>query len=328
MLQGEGALPLFGWEAVPRGVKQQSVLRVEAGGYSTDLPLLVVRGRTPGKTLLVSAGVHGDEYEGIQTVFEIYQQLSPESLSGSFIGLPVANPPAFWNGSRISPLDNGNLARVFPGSANGTITQAIAFAIDQMLFPVADFYLDLHSAGVMCEMPCMVGYSQSDAEAKDAAMALGMPVVWSHPTIAPGRTISSAIARGIPALYTEARGAGRIHEDDLRVYERAVRNLMKHLAIIPGDMEVGPEPLMLHGDGNLDVGMESKQAGFLVSSVRILDLVKRGQPLGRLVDLWGRTLEEFAAPRDGRVALIHACPQVRPGEPLFLVAGELPQSSA
>jgi predicted deacylase len=123
-------------------------------------------------------------------------------------------------------------------SANGSPTEAIAFYFDRDILPRADLYLDLHSAGVKCAMPTLVGYHEPDTAARDAALVFGAPYVWCHPTVAAGRTVSAAIARGIPALYAEARGAGRIDPGDLLCYRRGIDNLMRHLAILPGEPEI------------------------------------------------------------------------------------------
>jgi predicted deacylase len=296
-------------------------LKFEAGGHSLALPVILVRGARTGKTLVVTAGVHGDEYEGIQAILEISRELDPASMAGDFLAVPVANPPAFWNGTRTSPLDGGNLARVFPGDRQAGPTAAIAWHLTKSILPLADFYLDLHSAGVKCLMPTLIGYDAADERSREAAFLFGTEVVWAHPTIAPGRTISAARAMGIPCLYTEARGAGRIDPDDLQVYRRGVRNLLRHLGIISGVPETVPCRYHLIGDGNIHESVSATKSGFLMPEVDLLEPVNRGRRLGTLVDLKGCTIEEYAAPCDGLVALIHACPLVSPGEPVFLVTG-------
>ena len=71
---------------------------------------------------MVIAGVHGDEYEGVRTILDTYQSLNPDDMCGDFLAVAVANPPAFWNGTRLSPLDRANLARAFPGSLDAVPT--------------------------------------------------------------------------------------------------------------------------------------------------------------------------------------------------------------
>jgi predicted deacylase len=312
--------PPFDWNAIRPGEKVAASLAIPSYG-DLAFPVLVVRGASAGPTLVVSAGVHGDEYEGIQTIFDVFRALDPSRMKGSFLAVPLANPPAFWNGTRTSPLDGGNLARVFPGDPAGTATQAIAYQFDQRILPRAVLYLDLHSAGVKWAMPTLVGYHANDDAAETAAQVFAAPVIWKHPTIAPGRTVSAAAARGVPSLYCEARGGGRIHPDDLTVYRRGVFNLLRHLGILDGELEAGPVPLRLYGDGNIDNGVSATQPGFLTPRVELLQPIEKGQLLGTLHDVWGGTIEEFAAPRSGVVVLIHACPLVHPDEPLFLITG-------
>lgn len=311
------------WQEHARGARYQLSIPVAAGGHEVELPVLLVRGAVDGKTLAVTAGIHGDEYEGVRTIFDVVAELDPAAMSGDLLCVPVANPPAFWAVTRCSSLDGANLARVFPGTTDGTITEAIAQAIDQQILAHADFFLDLHSAGVRCLMPTMVGYDASDVRAEAAARIFGTPVIWAHDTIAPGRSVSAAQARGIPWLYTEARGAGRIHPDDLLVYRRGVFHLLRHLGILPGSPEIIRPDRFLFGDGNIDASITTQRSGFLIPAVELLETVSAGQSLGTLTDLWGNPQEHFTSPRDGVVALIHACPVITgSSDPLFLITGE------
>jgi predicted deacylase len=305
-----------------RGLRHDFDLRVSNAGHEIDIPVILLRGARPGRTLLVTAGVHGDEYEGVRTILELAAEIDPATMAGDLLCAPVCNPPAFWEVTRTSPLDGGNLARVFPGDPNGTPTAAIAHKIDNELLVYADFYLDLHSAGVRCLMPTMVGYDASDARAAAAAEIFGAPVVWSHDVIAPGRTVSAARDRGIPWLYAEARGAGRIDPCDLAVYRRGVLNVMRHLGILEGAPSGEAPSRRLHGDGNIDASVTTDRHGFLIPEVGLLDRVLGGQLLGKLVDLHGHLLEEFRSPRAGVVGMIHICPVIRGGDPLFLITGE------
>ena len=181
-----------------RGAKHRLVLPVVAGRHRIELPVIMVRGSKAGPTLAVTAGIHGDEYEGVRTIFDVVEQLDPVSMSGDLLCVPVANPPAFWAVSRCSPLDGANLARVFPGKSDGAITEAIAHAIDCEILARADFFLDLHSAGVRFLMPTMVGYDSADVRAEAAARIFGTPVIWAHDVIAAGRSVSSGLSSSRP----------------------------------------------------------------------------------------------------------------------------------
>src|SRR5437867_8945971 len=128
-----------------RGQKHR--LELEISG-DIRIPVLLARGAAAGKTLVATAAVHGDEFEGVQAIFDCFQELDPAQMCGDFLAVPVANLPAFRAGARLSPLDNANLARCFPGALDSGPTAAIAWHLDRSILAHADFYLDLHSGGV------------------------------------------------------------------------------------------------------------------------------------------------------------------------------------
>ena len=102
-------------------------------------------GKNPGKTLVVTAGVHGREYVGIQTLFTFAEDILREEINGRLILIPVVNEEGFYQGSRqIVPADGINLNRAFPGDIHGTRTWRLAAALETCLYPKADFLLDLH----------------------------------------------------------------------------------------------------------------------------------------------------------------------------------------
>jgi predicted deacylase len=313
----------FNLASLPRGARHRLRLTFDTPSRQLGFNLLVARGANPGPVLLVSAGVHGDEYEGVQAIFDTWKMLEPAAMQGDFIAVPALNEPALRNRTRTSPLDEMNLARVFPGNPNGTPSEALAWYFDQYVLACATLYVDLHSAGVLCEMPALAGYDASDTRSLDAATVFGAPVLWGHPNIPAGRTVSAAKARDIPAIYVEARGAGRIHPADLEVYRRGLRNLLHYLGILSGAPEPCAAELHLFGDGNIDESITASADGFLVPAVTILQPVEPGELLGQLLDFSGELIEDYRASRAGRVALIHACPLTHAGEPVFLVTGAL-----
>jgi predicted deacylase len=287
---------------------------------TADVPLLLLNGSRPGKTLVVTAGVHGDEYEGVRAILEVVQELSPQTMSGRLIAVPVANPPAFWQGMRTSPVDGQNMARIMPGSSTGTFSERIAFTLAHNVIDFADFYLDLHSGGITYRMPSMVGYSTTDPRSTAAAAIFGASILWGHEQIAPGRTISYAASKGIPWLYTEARGAGRIHPQDLEMMKSGIYNLLRHLGILPGAPPSAAIQWRLQGEGDTDAGVTATKTGFLLHKVHLLQTVQKGQLLGTLVSPTGELLEEYRAEKAGIVGMVHEFPIVQPGDSLFLLA--------
>ncbi len=115
-------------KALPPGSRATDWLDIalRPDGSSWRLPFLHAKGLSDGPMLLVIAGVHGDEYEGIEAVPAVHRAVDPADLAGTLALVPICNPPAFEACDRSSPVDGMNLARVFPGSSQGSISERIA----------------------------------------------------------------------------------------------------------------------------------------------------------------------------------------------------------
>jgi predicted deacylase len=294
------------------------------GGESVGFPVVVVNGSRPGKTLVAMAGVHGDEYEGVQALYELYHQLNPEKMSGRLIAVPIANLPAHRAVSRHSPVDFVNLARIFPGRKDGTLSERLAHYLSELIIARGDFFIDLHSAGIRYLIPPMVGYGISDTEqgrvAEQAAHTFGTPVVWGHPgEVPPSRTISEANRRGIPWLYTESSGGARIRPDELRYYTNGLMNLLRFLKIVPGEVDSSNPRYYLVGKGDIDDAISCNSSGFFVPAVNVLDQVSPQQAIGTVKDVFGDNLEEIRSDRGGYVILLRALPVVNPGDTVCVI---------
>ena len=315
-------------EAVSSGAKETFYLDVAPlpDGDTLRLAVLVARGQAAGPTLLVLGGVHGDEYEGPHAVRTVFRALAADQLCGTFIGVPVTNVPAFAAGTRSSPLDGLNLARVFPGSRTGTPTERIAYQVGNHLIGRCDLLIDLHSSGTHAAMPTLVGYYAHDSavgqRSRAAAFAFGAPVVWGHPSVAPGRTVSEATERGIPWLYTECPGGGWLHQDTAALYARGVTNVMRQLGMLPGDPEHEPAHYHLYGSGRIEDALAVRSSGFLLPAVGLLDRVRPGDLLGQVHGLAGEVHEELRANAAGVLIFMRTTPAVAPGDLAFMVTGE------
>jgi predicted deacylase len=290
-----------------------------------ELPLLLARGRSDGPRVAVLGGVHGDEYEGVTAAAAIWREVDVEVLRGSLAVVPVCNAPAVDAGTRSSPVDDRNLARTFPGSPEGSLTERIADVLSRSVIRNSDFLIDLHSAGQHYAMPLLAGcYAAADElgrACEAAALAFGAPVYWAHPGIAPGRSLSVALDAGIPNLYVECGGGGRVRPDDLAAYRLGVRRVLAHLGCLPPLPPAPPPRLRLRSTGDLDTWLTIAADGVLLQLARVLDTVTRGQTLGVVVDPRdGETLQTLAAPFDGVVVMARRTARVRPSDGAYMVA--------
>ena len=127
-----------------------------------------------GPTALLTGGNHGDEYEGPIALYRFAARDKIDDIQGRVIVIPAMNYPAFREASRVSPIDQVNLNRAFPGRADGTVTQIIADYFSRVLLPGTDYVLDMHSGGKTLEfLPFSACHRLQDSEQEaqcDAAM--------------------------------------------------------------------------------------------------------------------------------------------------------------
>lgn len=317
----------FDLSSLPRAAKTRQSLELSGrpGEGDWSLPLMSITGDTDGPTLLVMAGVHGDEYEGITAIPQVFAAIESEQLHGTLVMAPVCNPPAYRAAQRSSPIDGLNLARVFPGAINGSITQRIAYWIGEKLLRHADLMVDLHTGGIAYELPLLVGYVHDDGALGQASLAaasaFGAPVLWGHPPpLPPGRSLSTATDLGIPCAYTEAPGKAGIDPDVVDCYREGVFNVMKHLGMLSGDPVRRVLKHHLVGHGDLDSVIAASVAGLFQRERDLLDEVVAGQRLGVIRDESGLILEEIIAKSAGVVIMLRGLPRVEAGDGLVHIA--------
>ena len=195
------------------------------------IPIVVIKNGA-GPTALFVSGNHGDEYEGQVALSNLAKSLDPSQVKGRVIILPMANFPAAMAGRRTSPIDEGNLNRTFPGDADGTVTQQIAFFIEHVLIPLADVVCDLHSGGSsLMYVPCALIKRASDPKRHDQQVALlrafGSPLAYisggGNGTGTDSTLMGGVERAGKLAVGTELGGTGQVTPAALRIVVRSQR---------------------------------------------------------------------------------------------------------
>jgi predicted deacylase len=251
-----------------------------------------------GPSVLLMAGNHGDEYEGQVGLCKAIRSLEPGDIHGRVIAVPAINLPAALAGARVSPLDNVNFNRAFPGDPNGTPTCAIAHYVDSVLFPVVSFFLDLHSGGSSLDYIPFVsmrtsGDASLDVRAMAALRAFAAPVgiVWAH-TIDTGFAQTAALRHGLVSLGGEFGGGGSVSLAGLGIVERGIRRFLVHAGCMrPGSLpSETPSSTRVMEVRNRNYFVLAPDAGLFEPCVALGDTVEAGQVCGQVhfVDNPGR----------------------------------------
>ena len=252
------------------------------------IPITVVKNGA-GPTALLSGGNHGDEYEGPIALFDLAARLDPKKISGRVIILPAVNYPAFRAGTRTSPIDGGNLNRLFPGRPDGSVTEKIADYLQRRLLPLADFVLDIHSGGKTLEfVPFAAAHVLSD-KAQQSRCVAAMKAFNAPYSVLQleidnvGMYDTAAEEMGKIFVSTELGGGGSASARTADIARRGVGNFLKHAGILDGEIEgQGSIALEMPDDRCL---MCSETSGLIEYCVDLGGTVEAGQVIARVHDI-------------------------------------------
>lgn len=301
--------------------------RLEVGRFADSsmltIPVMVVNGTGEGPTLYIQAACHGVELNGIEVLRRLVATISPSQLRGALIVVPVANVVAFTHRTRQTHWDLEDMNRVWPGKPNGNMSQRMAHVLYQAGVAQADYLIDLHTgSGTMVTHIRMA----TEGESGILAQVFGTELLVKEAMDEgfkerryDGKLRIVADQAGIPGITPELGGHSRLQEEIVQVGLRGVRNVMKHLAMIDGQLELPPEQTVVSYDSNSI--LRATLGGLFVAAVTPGQRVQAGQEIGRLYDVATfDTLEVYRAPYDGLVMLYTEDPVRHFGDSIATIA--------
>ena len=283
------------WQATP-----EAALHVFCAGDESD-----------GPTVLVTAGIHGDEYEGPAALALLARELRDKELRGRVLLAPVVNPLARLTGTRLTQQDGKNLARSFPGRRDGSETERLAAAVFEHLLLPSSFLIDLHSGGVEYLFVPVAGF-YGDIElgnaSYQAARSFGLTSLWQLPPTA-GVLSYEAMRLGKVAIGHEYLGAGQLSWEGTLAYLEGTKNCLRGWLILHEDKPCTlPEQLCFTGDWLL-----SSATGLFVSYAALGSAIEEGARLAEIRNERGEVLETFDAPFAGHVLGLRSKAHIQAG---------------
>jgi predicted deacylase len=283
------------------------------------VPIAVVRGGD-GPTALVTAGVHGDEYEGLAIARRLIAELKPADVPGRIIIMPGVNWPAVEARSRISLIDLQNMNRAFPGDASSGPTAMIADFISRVLLPQTAVAIDLHSGGAKSVFtPCGYVYGMGSRDFRAAklaaAHAFGAPVTAVVKATSSRGSLSAACeSHGVVMVATELGGAALLDRKALAIGHAGTLNLLRHGGILAG--EAKPTRTALHHTASADAFVMAPIDGLFEAAASLDDHVAAGDLAGQIwpMDDLSRAPVEVRFTVGGRVLCTRTMPMVRRGD--------------
>ncbi len=309
---GWGPLSILGREVEP-GDKRRLFLRASesfAGG-AVDMPVLVTRGASPGPTVCLTAGVHGDELNGIEIVRKLFEKTSPRHMSGMLIGVPVANLHGFRRSSRYLP-DRRDLNRFFPGHPAGSSASRIANALFEGVVRRCDALVDFHTGSFHRTNLPQIRANLRNPSTLTLARAFGSGVV-VHSDGMPGTLRRAATDAGIPAITYEAGEPMRFQNEEIDRGMAGVTSLLAELGMLDGARGGGDRHRIYYRTRWVRVN----DGGIFITDRRLGERVEAGDLLGTVTDPVSNERSKVIAPFSGRIIGMALSQVVIPGFAAF-----------
>lgn len=291
-----------------------------------NIPLAVIRGRSPGPTIALISGLHGGEFAGTVALQRVIRQVDAQLLSGTILVAPLVNINAFERLTpRINPIDGVNMNRAFPGKADGTQTQRAANILTRELLVAADYVIDYHGGDLIEDQHpyaywVRTGRPDIDEPERRMLRAFGAPYVIDfhvdNLSAAESHLLpTQAVALGRPVITVDAGRAGTYSEADIVLLAGGTLRVLAELGMLPGQVEPQPEPIFIQST----VYVNAPVSGVFFPSVSRGEAVRAEQEIGRITDIFGRPAATIVAPVSGVILYLNSTPSSVAGEQLFYI---------
>lgn len=287
---------------------------------SVDVPIIIERAKKPGPTVLFTAGIHGDEVNGVEIVRQLIAKGINKPKCGSVICIPVINIFGFINLSRDFP-DGRDLNRVFPGSKDGSLASRVAYKLMNEILPVVDFTVDFHTGGSNRFNSPQVRIVKNNTTLDDLATIFGAPFVLYSKNL--NKSFRNTCYKlGKPMLLYEGGKSLHIDDDITNTAVNGSKRILSHLGMLRSSFKVSkPKRACVFIEESR--WQRANFSGMFKASVAISTKVKKGQLIGNITDPYGKFNHFVKAEFSGYIINVNHAPVVYQGDALYHIATKL-----
>nr|WP_321227352.1 succinylglutamate desuccinylase/aspartoacylase family protein [uncultured Psychroserpens sp.] len=303
---------------------QNAVITFEVAKLHTrntlDVPIIIERSKKPGPTLLITAGIHGDEINGVEIVRQIIAKGINKPKKGTIICVPVVNVFGFLNMNRLFP-DGRDLNRVFPGSANGSLASRVAHLVMKEIIPHVDFAMDFHTGGADRFNAAQIRITREEPRLTELAHIFGAPFIYYSNNI--NKSFRNACSKaGVPMLLFEGGKSFNIHDNITNTGVNGAKRVLHHLGMLNSKFKVSKpktEAIIIEDSKWL----RAKFSGMFKATAAINSYVKKDDVLGNITDPYGSFNHFVKAPNAGYIFNVNESPIIYQGDAIFHISTSL-----
>ncbi|MFT6631291.1 MAG: putative deacylase [Bacteriovoracaceae bacterium] len=265
-------------------------------GVPWKVPLIIIRGAEKGPILGVTAALHGDELNGISTIFKLIKEIDPKKLKGTLVLVPISNVPGYLMNQRHFS-DNVDLNRIMPGKPEGSTSDLYAHQFISKIVSKFTYLLDLHTAS-HGRVNSLYLRADIDSEETRTLAYLQNPQIIVRKFDVSGTLRGWANDNGIPAITIEIGNSNAFQHSLIDETLEGILNTMKYYEMIEGEVED------LVTDATVcdnSYWIYSNKGGIADVFPNLADKVKAGEVIAKIYDVFGHVKEEIKADRSGVV---------------------------
>lgn len=313
-------LIILGQEIVP-GKNYELNLSVAKLHTSTpvQIPIHVNRAKEDGPTVVLMAGMHGDEINGIEIIRRIIHRKLNKPTKGTVICIPIFNIFGFLNLKRELP-DGRDLNRSFPGSPTGSLASQFAYQFMKEIAPIADVIIDFHTGASQRNNFAQIRCDYDDQRSLELARIFNPPLILDSNVIS--KTIREAIQKiGKQYLLFEGGKANSIEDVIVEEGINGAKLILNHFGMrsFKIDISLGRTPICLRESKWL----RAPHSGLFLAKVQNGNFIKKGEVLGIVMDPFGKIERKVKAPKDGVIICLNEAPTVYKGDAIFHIGQEI-----
>jgi predicted deacylase len=309
-------------QTVGRGERRKILLKIGKLYDNTDIniPVELIRGRSQGPIIFVSAAVHGDELNGVEICKRLLDQRQLKEIAGTLIVIPIVNVFGFNNLSRYLP-DRRDLNRCFPGSSSGSLASRLAHVFMTEIVSKANLGIDLHTGAVHRRNLPQIRADIDDPATLRLAEAFGIPVI-IRSNVPDGSLRQAVRERHIPMLLFEGGEALRLEERVIRIAINGILSVMHEIGMLdpgkrhPRHLRVQQKPFIAKSS----YWTRATRSGIIRNLSKIGSLVHKEEVIAVISDPYGDEVETVKARVEGIVIGANQLPVVHEGDALFHIA--------
>ncbi len=312
---------LLGHEVPPNTAARLTWIPDEVpSGFTEETPVLVINGAKPGKTLCLTAAVHGDELNGIEMIRRVMFGIDAEKLTGTIIGVPVANIMGFRRNTRYLP-DRRDWNRYFPGNTRGSSASRMAYSFFTKIIMQCDALVDLHTGSFhRTNLPQLRADLSNDEVAKFAQNFGSIAVLNSRGN--PSSLRVAAVKAGIPAVTIEAGEPMAMQSEVVEAGTVALNGLLSRMGMFGRQgMRHRVSPVYYKSSW-----VRANQSGILFSRASLGKRVSIGEVLGTVTDPITNKRSEIVSPHSGRILGMALDQVVMPGFAIYHIGIQTPEA--